>query len=221
MLTPNLQREDVKALRPEALKHIRDGFEGLETGLLADGRQWVRKTEKPSLADIEGLSSPSLFTAQETLMLMRVPNLAVWPFHWVLDIDGALPPSLVSKESFPKVYAWIDRFSKAVSTAKSSAPKPTTLKGAEAVRHVIQASFSEPEGDVDANDPLGLKKGQDIESWPIDSGFKHHDRGILVSLTSKEVVLASQSKVGGKEVRIHHPRWNYRIRAVSGEGARL
>lgn len=192
-------REDVKALRPEALTHIRNGFEGLETGLLADGRQWVLKTEKPSLADIE----------------------AIWPFHWVLDIDGALPPSLVSKESFPKVYAWIDRFSKAVSTAKSSASKPTTLKGAEAVRCVIQASFSEPEGDVDANDPLGLKKGQDIESWPIDSGFKHHDRGILVSLTSKEVVLASQSKVGGKEVRIHHPRWNFRIRAVSGEGARL
>ena len=147
-------------------------------------------------------------------MLMRVLNLAVWPFHWLLEIDGALPPSLISKENFPKVYAWIDRFSKAVSTATSSAPKPTTLKGAEAVRYVTQASFSEPEGDVDANDPSGLKKGQDIESWPIDSGFKHHDRGILV-------VLASQSKIGGKEVRIHHPRWNFRTRAVSGEGARL
>ena len=77
------------------------------------------------------------------------------------------------------------------------------------------------EGHVDHNDPLGLKKGQDIESWPIDSGFNHHDRGKLVSLTSKEVVLASQSKVGGQEVRIHHPRWNFRIRAVSEERARL
>ena len=77
------------------------------------------------------------------------------------------------------------------------------------------------EGEVDDRDPLGLKKGQDVESWPIDSGFNHHDRGKLVSLTSKEVVLASQSKVEGKEVRIHHPRWNFRIRAVSREGARL
>ena len=216
-----MQREDVKALRPEALTHIRDGIESLETGLLADGRQWVLKTEKPSLADIQGLSHPSLSIAQEILILTRVPDAAIWPFHWLLEINGALPPSLVSKEIFPKVYAWVDRFSKAVSTAMSSAPKSTTLEGAEAVRYVTQANFSEPEGDVDANDPLGLKKGQDIESWPIDSGFKNHDRGRLVSLTSKEVVLASQSKFGGKEVRIHHPRWNFRIRAVSGEGARL
>lgn len=134
---------------------------------------------------------------------MRVPNLAVRPFHWPCEIKAALPPSLISKVKFPKVHAWIDRFSKAVSAAKSSAPKPTTLKGAEAIKYVTQAKFSEPEGDVDASDPLGLKKGQDVESWPIDSGFKHHGRGRLVSLTSKEVVLASQSKVRGKELRIH------------------
>ena len=145
-------------------------------------------------------------------------NKAVWPFHWLVGLKGALPPSLISKEMYPQVYAWVDRFSKAVSTAKSSAPKPTTLKGAEAVKYIIQAEYSEPEGDVDENDPLGLNKGQDVESWPIDSGSRHHDRGKLVSLTPREVVLASQSKVGGKEVRIHHPRWNYRIRAVSAAG---
>lgn len=133
----------------------------------------------------------------------------------------SIPPSLVSKEKYPKVFAWIDRFDKAIKTAERSAPKPVTLKGAEAVRHVAQAEFSEAEGEVDGNDPLGLKKGQDVESWPVDSGFKHHDRGRLVSLTAKEVVLAAQSKIGGKEIRIHHPRWNFRTRAVSGEGAKL
>ena len=50
------QKDDIKAMRPEALTHIRDAFVFLETGLLADGRQWVLKTEKPSLADIEGES---------------------------------------------------------------------------------------------------------------------------------------------------------------------
>lgn len=47
-------QESVKSRRPEALAHIRAAFETLETGLLADGREWILKTEKPSLADIEG-----------------------------------------------------------------------------------------------------------------------------------------------------------------------
>ncbi|KAL2053688.1 hypothetical protein ABVK25_005992 [Lepraria finkii] len=188
----------VKDLQPEGITHVRDGFEFLEKGLLADGRQWILKTEKPSLADIE----------------------AIWPFHWVLDLKS-LPPTLVSKEIYPKVYAWIDRFKDALAKAKSSAPKPTTLKGAEAVKHITQADFAEPEGQVDSNDPLGLKKGQDVESWPIDSGFMHHDRGRLVSINSQEVVLTAQSKVGDKEVRIHHPRWNFRTRAVGSPGTKL
>lgn len=47
-------QEDVRALRPEALAHLRDAFDMLETGLLADGREWILGTERPSLADIEG-----------------------------------------------------------------------------------------------------------------------------------------------------------------------
>lgn len=148
-------------------------------------------------------------------------NLAIWPFHWLRQLKGALPATLISSDMFPKVYAWMDRFDGAFAAAKSKAPKPTTLKGAEAVKYITQAAFAEPEGLVDEMDPLGLKKGQDVKSWPVDTGFRHHDRGRLVSLTAREVVLASQSKVGGKEVRIHHPRWNFRTRAVSGEGAKL
>lgn len=44
----------ISEMRPEALAQIRNDFEFLETGLLADERDWILKTEKPSLADIEG-----------------------------------------------------------------------------------------------------------------------------------------------------------------------
>jgi glutathione S-transferase len=47
-------KERVERGRPEALVHIRDAFELLETTLLADGRKWIFKTDKPSLGDIEG-----------------------------------------------------------------------------------------------------------------------------------------------------------------------
>ncbi len=133
-------------------------------------------------------------------------------------MEGALPPSLFGKENFPKIYAWIDRFSSTLKAARNSAPKVVTLKGPEAIQYITQAEFTEPSGEVDAQDPLGLKKGQDVESWPIDSGFNHRDRGQLVALTRQKVVLKAQAKIGHKDVHIHHPRTNFRIRAVSKGG---
>ncbi|KAL9120462.1 MAG: hypothetical protein Q9187_002982 [Circinaria calcarea] len=192
-------KSDLSKMRPEALAAMREAFDFLETGFLSDGREWILKTQGPSMADIE----------------------AVWPFHWLQGMKGALPPEIISEEQYPKVFAWIDRFDKAVSTAKSSSPKPTTLKGAEAVRHITQADYVDTQQSVDENEPLGLKEGQEIEVWPLDSGFRHHDRGRLVALTSKEVVVASPTKIGGKEVRIHCPRTNFRIQAVSEAGAKL
>ncbi|KAL8681215.1 MAG: hypothetical protein Q9186_002673 [Xanthomendoza sp. 1 TL-2023] len=185
-------KEDIVKGRPEALAHLREAFELLESTLLADGRDWILNTPKASLADIE----------------------AIWPFHWLSGLEGALPPSLFGKETFPKVYAWIDRFSATVKAAKASAPKVTRLKGAEAIKYIAQADFAEPGGEVDAQDPLALTKGQDVESWPTDSGFNHRDRGQLVALTRHEVVLKTQAKVGHKDVHIHHPRTNFRIRPV-------
>lgn len=144
-------------------------------------------------------------------------NKAVWPFHWLAGIQGALPPNVISARQYPKVFAWIDRFQKAVSAAKSSAPKPTTLKGVDAVAHITKAEFSDPEGQVDENDPLGFKKGQEVEVWPIDTGFRNHDLGKLVALTMKEVVITGQTKAN-MDIRIHYPRTNFRITAAQGEG---
>ena len=153
-------------------------------------------------------------------LTLRVPT-AVWPFHWLLNIPGALPPHLFSSQIYPKVYAWIARFSSAVAAAKDSAPKPVTFEGGEAVKHVTSADFSEQDTRVDENDPLGLKEGQDVEVWPTDTGFRHKDRGKLVGLTRVEVVIEAQSKVEGKVVRIHAPRVGFRVRAVGGDGSKI
>jgi glutathione S-transferase len=47
-------KEKILENRPEAIAHIRNAFNLLETTLLADGRKWVLKGENPSLADIQG-----------------------------------------------------------------------------------------------------------------------------------------------------------------------
>ncbi|KAL8804256.1 MAG: hypothetical protein Q9200_005905 [Gallowayella weberi] len=177
-------KEEYVKGRPEALAHLREAFELLESTLLADGRNWILNTPKVSLADIE---------------------------------EGALPPSLFGKETFPKVYAWIDRFSATVKAAEDSMPKVTALEGAEAIKSITQADFAESGGDVDEQDPLALTKGQDVESWPTDSGSNHRDRGQLIALTRQEVVLKTQTKVDDTDVHIHHPRTNFRIQPVNND----
>ena len=135
-------------------------------------------------------------------------------------MKGALPEEFISVKQYPRVFAWVDRFSRAVDAAKKKNKKPTTLKAPEVAKHILQAQFTEPEGNVES-DPLGLEKGQEIEAWPTDSGSKHHDHGTLLSLTRDEVVMACKAP-SGEDVRIHYPRTNFRIKGAGRDSkARL
>jgi hypothetical protein len=121
----------------------------------------------------------------------------------------------MSEEHYPKVFAWIARFKKAINAARSSGPKPATVKGDGAFQRIISSDFWEPEGQVDENDPLKLEKDQEVEVYPTDSGLSGRDRGRLVALDATEVVLSTQTKQGDNELRIHFPRVNFRITLVS------
>ncbi|KAM5504186.1 hypothetical protein McaMca56_000554 [Microsporum canis] len=88
--------EDMPSLRGEALVQVKRAFGFLESTLLADGREWLRKTEKPTLADIH----------------------AIWPLNWVFDM-GSLDGSIISDTSHPKVFAWRTRFRQALSNAEA------------------------------------------------------------------------------------------------------
>jgi hypothetical protein len=72
---------------------------------------------------------------------------------------------------------------------------------------------------VDENDPLGSRERTEVEIYPTDSGFTHHDRGRLTTLMPKEVTVASCRGVGGREVRIHAPRTEFRVIKVGGGSA--
>lgn len=147
---------------------------------------------------------------------------AIWPFDWLDGLKGALPREIIGKAQYPKVLAWIQRLRKAVAAAKTSAPKPAMLQGPDAARRIPSADFAEPQGGVDEDDPLNLQKGQQVEVWPTDSGFRHHDTGALVALNETEVVLKTQSTAAGKQVRLHFPRTDFRIQAAqSGAEPRL
>ena len=205
-----LTRDDVRSMRPEALAEVRDGFEFLETTLLADGRDWILKTETPRLADIEGKRGGAV-----THQVSADMTLAIWLFHWLLDMEGCLPPTVISDREFPKVFDWVSRFRSALSAAKTADTKPTALDGAAALTQITGADFVKQKVRVEAGDASGLQAGQDVEVWPTDTGSRHHDRGSLVALTRQEVVFEVQTKIAGRIVRVHAPRHGFRITAVS------
>lgn len=188
-------RDTSPAAKYEALREIRNVFELLEKTLLADGRDWILKTDSPSLTDI----------------------VAVWPFHWLSRLPGALPPDQLSETQFPKVFAWIERFDRTVSAAGKKLGKAPKLSGDEAAEAIVGASYFEAQdGKVHESEPvvkaLGLKKGDAVVVYPTDSGHTHKDSGILLSFDSNEVVFETRADMqDSPAVRVHAPRHNFRI----------
>ena len=146
---------------------------------------------------------------------------AIWPFRWLSSMPGALPPAHISQDLFPKVFAWVARYEAAVRACLRGDGKAVSIDGATALTQTIAADFAESDVTVAQGDPSGLVAGQTVELWPIDSGSKHHDRGVLVGLTSTEVVIECETKIPGKVIRAHAPRHGFRIVAVSPPKAGL
>ncbi|KAF3917816.1 hypothetical protein ABW20_dc0104777 [Dactylellina cionopaga] len=188
---PSLGKSVANMRLPTALNEMRDAMELLETTLLADGREWVLNTSSPTLADIE----------------------AVWVFKWVSTIPGGWPKDLISPTQFPKVFAWIDRFTQVVNAREKELGKPEKVKGDQAASTILSSAYAEPEGNVEGSDVVcaaqGLKKGDTVKVYPTDSGSNHKETGKLLKLTAQEVVIEVQGKNGS--VRVHAPRHGFAI----------
>ncbi len=183
--------------RAENLPHCRMSFNQMEHELLADGREYLRKTPEPTLADIH----------------------AIWTFHWALDermhMVEHLEQDVIGAKQYPKTFAYVDRFRRAIATKQEQNGMPEVLSAEETIKRILESDFFEPEGTVDDRDPLKLKRGQTVEVWPVDSGFTHRDKGELVAIGVKEVVISSPPKGGEGRLRLHFPRVNFRIQAAA------
>jgi hypothetical protein len=136
-------------------------------------------------------------------------------------MPGALDPKYISATQFPKVFAWVDRFSNALKQAGKNAPKAVTLPGGQMPEVIGASKFYDAVGDVDANDPTGLKAGDEVTTWPTDTGSQYRDTGKLLTLTANEIVIAKQTKVGGHEIHVHMPRWGFRIAKTNAGNTKL
>ena len=185
--------ETLKKGRPECLAHVRMYFNQMEKELLGDGRGYLLNTKEPTLADIH----------------------CIWTFDWALQgkmhMVDELEKDVINDEVFPKTFDYVSRFRKAMAAKEEQNGRPQELSAEDAIKRILASDFFEPEGSIDPGDPLRLKKGQKVEIFPIDSGFTHHDKGEVVSIGIKEVVILSKPNVGDGELRLHFPRVNFRI----------
>ena len=181
-------KEALQAARPEALVELRNAIVFLETGLLADGRKWLTKTDGPTQVDLE----------------------AVWPIHWLFTMPGSLPEDVASEKLFPKTWAWVSRFMGVVDAARKKNGAIKKIKGDHAAETIYAAQYAEEPIAMLANEPTGLKTGSEVLVHPIDSGMHNKDKGTLVSINWEEIVydVAGES---GKTVRVHTPRHGFRI----------
>jgi glutathione S-transferase len=185
-----MTKEAMEAGRPDGLQNIRQAFEMLEKTFLADGRDWVLATKEPSVADID----------------------AVWPFEWIV-VDRFMRQGLLEvgfgEQKYPRVYAWVKRFMSVVEERKKACEKPTTLDGATMAMQVLSASSQTDDIGFISDDPLDLKKGDQVEVYPADYGQMGKSLGALVGLSTSEVVIKND-----KGLHLHFPRWNFSIKKL-------
>jgi glutathione S-transferase len=184
--------ESMKAGRPDGAQHIQQAFDLLENTFLADGRDWVLRTRKPSLADID----------------------AIWPFKWLLmepTMKDSLPAEHFGKERYPKVYAWVARFVAETEKKRKELGMATALDGKAMAERTLGASSPEDVSFVDG-DPLGLSKGENVEVYPSDYGQMGKSTGNLIGLTIHEVVIKNS-----KGLHLHFPRWSFSIKRVAAK----
>jgi glutathione S-transferase len=185
-----MTKEVIQAGRSDGAQHMQQAFDMMESTFLADGRDWVLGTKEPSLADID----------------------AAWPFKWLLmepTMVGSLPSEHFTKERYPKLYTWVERFVAETEKKGKRLGQVTALDGKAMAERTFSASSSSDDVSFIDGDPLGLQKEDDVEVFPADYGQVGKSTGKLIGLTTHEVVICNS-----KGLNLHFPRWNFSIKKV-------
>jgi glutathione S-transferase len=196
MIGVPFSREGLGAMRPEAVVHSRIFLDAVENRFLADGRQFISGKDKPDLTDIH----------------------TAWVWDWMFGMSKIVPDVAVkegiTKDNYPRAFAWTARHRQFCEAVTEKNGKPEILSNEDAYARVLGSNEFEDIKGVDKYDPLGFSQGQMIECWPTDSGQNHHDRGKIVALHLRELVIESEVPAGKGHLHLHFPRGNFRLKAI-------
>lgn len=139
---------------------------------------------------------------------------ALWIYNWFRQLLKGVVPEAMEKE-YDTVTAWSDRYIKALEESKVD---KKNADGKEALQQIEKSDPVEMDAGVDGQQllasSLSFKAGDKIDVWPLDiteeAAKQNKETGSLVTLNNEEVVIEVKGEAGIK-LRVHAPRWGYRI----------
>lgn len=145
-------------------------------------------------------------------------SAALWIYNWFRQLLKGVVPEAFEKE-FATVTAWSDRYIKALEESQADKKE---IEGKEAQQIIEKSDPVEMDAGVDSQNllvsALSLKAGDKIDVWPLDiteeAAKQNKETGSLVTLNKEEVVMEVKGEAGIK-LRVHAPRWGYRIAKVA------
>ncbi|KAM6488949.1 hypothetical protein JOM56_015585 [Amanita muscaria] len=156
---------------------------------MSDGREWLLNTEEPGLVDIS--------------------------YHFIISWVRPFPAAkgLNLTERFPKITAWLERFSTVLKQKKQQLLTTKVMNGDEAAASIVSSTY-EPLDAIGFNEQeatrLGVKRNEVVLIAPTDTGTKHPATGKLVALNLLEMVIEIAAPKGN--IRCHFPRLYFAIR---------
>ncbi|KIL57905.1 hypothetical protein M378DRAFT_87284, partial [Amanita muscaria Koide BX008] len=156
---------------------------------MSDGREWLLNTEEPGLVDIS--------------------------YHFIISWVRPFPAAkgLNLTERFPKITAWLERFSTVLKQKKQQLLTTKVMNGDEAAASIVSSTY-EPLDAIGFNEQeatrLGVKQDEVVLIAPTDTGTKHPTTGKLVALNLLEMVIEIAAPKGN--IRCHFPRLYFAIR---------
>ncbi|KAL0491898.1 glutathione S-transferase [Acrasis kona] len=182
-LWPKFASKESSAQRPHNLSQLGYHIHNIEN-VLQDGRKWMLGGDQPTLADL----------------------YIGFVLHFILFVLRTNTQEGFKRESLRNVHEFTTRYNHYI---KSLSPTLTKING-QSAKDLIESSNTEyAPTQHDTTDGTKINVGDQVEIVPSDQRAVNLQRGILVALNAREIVLDV-----GNRLRVHAPRLGFKLMKV-------
>jgi hypothetical protein len=134
--------------------------------------------------------------------------IAVWVLEWMINLPGALAGSNISKETYPKTFAWVERFMAKVGMKR--VPKISAQQAKEAILSGKKEDFG-----------VEIQGGGLVKVAPTDTGKNHPQIGVLRKRENGKIVLEVMPPNERRTLKVVFPEEGFEVKEVARGEAKL